>query len=104
MAKRKPTTKSLLTSKEIKHFIKHHPDWTLNTATNILKREYKIKSYIEALTLLARVVVHVEIANHHPEVNLSYGKISFKLTTHDQNGLTKLDTDLADKIETILQR
>lgn len=97
-------SKSLLNNKDIKLFLKRNPDWTVNAGNNTLKRDFKISTYIEALTLLARVVVHAEILNHHPDVNLSYGKISFKLSTHSQKGLTKLDTDLAEKIETILQR
>jgi len=97
------TSKSLA-AKDLKSFLKKYPDWSVNAAGDLLKREYKISNYIEGLTLLARVVVHAELLQHHPEVTLTYKKMIFKLTTHDTKSLSELDTDLALRIENILNQ
>lgn len=93
----------LLKAKELKAFLKQNPNWSVNAANDTLKREVKINNYIDGLTLLARVVVHAELLQHHPDVLLTYGKITFKISTHDLRSLTELDTDLAERIEKILK-
>ncbi len=103
LRKSKSTLPRLLKAKELKSFLNTHPKWSSNAAGDLLKREVKISNYIDGLTILARVVVHAELLQHHPDVLLSYGKITFKISTHDVKGLTELDTDLAERIENILK-
>ena len=42
-----------------------------------------------------------EKRNHHPELFNVYNKVTIRLTTHDANGVTDKDLDLAEAIETI---
>ena len=37
--------------------------------------------------------------NHHPDVQVGYGKISFKLSSHDVGGVTERDVTLALRIQ-----
>lgn len=37
-------------------------------------------------------------ADHHPDVDLRYGSVGVRLTTHDVDGLSRLDVDLAREI------
>jgi 4a-hydroxytetrahydrobiopterin dehydratase len=39
--------------------------------------------------------------NHHPEWSNVYSKVEVMLTTHDADGLTQLDLDLARKMDAI---
>jgi 4a-hydroxytetrahydrobiopterin dehydratase len=36
-----------------------------------------------------------EAKDHHPDIELTYGKVALRWTTHDQGGVTQLDLDLA---------
>lgn len=56
-------------------------------------------SYVVAFTFVARIVVHAEVMGHHPDIELSYGKVRVKLSTHDVKGLTNADFALAKKID-----
>ena len=53
------------------------------------------------LAFVAKVAVHAEVMNHHPDIELSYGKVKVKLSTHDAKGLTTLDFELAKRIDGI---
>lgn len=50
---------------------------------------------------LRRVVEAANAANHHPDVQVSYGHVDVDLTTHDAGGLTMLDVEMARTISAI---
>ena len=89
----------VLSKRELAAFVKKHPEWQLNKRHTEIKREFVMPDYITGLVFMARVAVHAEIANHHPDMTLSYGRVKVTLSTHDSKGLTKLDTTLAGKID-----
>ena len=44
-------------------------------------------------------VALAELANHHPDVDIRYSKITLRLVTHDSGGITSKDVKLAKEIE-----
>jgi len=48
---------------------------------------------------MTQVALLAEKADHHPEWSNVYNKVSILLSTHDCDGLSKRDTDLAAKID-----
>ena len=91
----------LLSKRELKSFLKKHSDWKVNKRETEISRVFDFTDYIQGLIFIARVSVHAEVHKHHPDMTLSYGKVAVKLKTHDVKGLTKLDTALAGKIDTL---
>jgi 4a-hydroxytetrahydrobiopterin dehydratase len=53
------------------------------------------------LGFLVQVGIQAEIANHHPELFNVYNKVTLRLTTHDAQGVTQKDFDLAQKIDAL---
>jgi len=51
---------------------------------------------------MASVAIVAERMNHHPEWCNVYTKVTIRLTTHDANGVTSKDIDLAKAIDTLL--
>ncbi len=43
-----------------------------------------------------------ESHNHHPDIAISWNKVTLTLSTHSAGGLTQLDLDLAGAIDTIV--
>lgn len=78
------------------------PDWTYDGPGDALYRKFKFKNFSEAFSFMTRVALLAEKADHHPEWSNVYNKVSIKLTTHDADGLTQKDTDLAKKIDALL--
>ncbi len=88
-----------LSSKQIAALQKKYPDWKLNKPETKLTATLKFQKHVEALVFLARLTVHAEVLNHHPDVLYSYKQLKITTTTHDAEGLTKLDKELTERIE-----
>ncbi|HEY9689264.1 MAG TPA: 4a-hydroxytetrahydrobiopterin dehydratase [Coleofasciculaceae cyanobacterium] len=73
------------------------PNWTLVGSTIV--RELRFQNFIEAIGFVNQLVEPAEIANHHPDLAISYNKVVITLTTHDAGGLTAKDFDLAAVID-----
>lgn len=81
--------------------VEKHAGWELNKAQTTITKSYTFPSFISALAFVAKVAVHAEVLDHHPDIELSYGKVKVKLTTHKTASLTKLDLALAERIDGI---
>lgn len=88
-----------LTTKEIEKKFASLDGWILNAKQTELSKSFETPTFVAGLAFSARIAVHSEILGHHPTIELSYGKVKVKLTTHDVKGLTKLDFELAKRID-----
>lgn len=66
---------------------------------NAIEKNYIFKNFSQALSFMVRVGLLAEKANHHPEIFNVYNKVQIRLTTHDSNGVTDKDFELAKRIE-----
>ena len=64
-----------------------------------LYREYQFASFVEAFSFMTAVALHAEAMNHHPEWTNVYSRVNVSLSTHDVQGITELDVQLARHIE-----
>lgn len=48
---------------------------------------------------MTRVALRAEKADHHPDWENSYNKVTIRLTSHDVGGITDRDFNLAEAIE-----
>lgn len=72
--------------------------WTVEEAGNAVTRQFKFKTFPEALGWMVNMGVIAEKMNHHPEWSNVYNRVDVRLTTHDAGGLTSLDLELARKM------
>ena len=57
------------------------------------------KDFAAALAWVNRVGELAEARNHHPDIAISWNKVTLTLSTHDAGGLTRADLDLARAID-----
>lgn len=75
-------------------------DWHLENG-HIL-RSYRTTGW-RATMLIVNAIAHLaEQAWHHPDLEVSYSRITIRLTTHDMGGVTERDLDLAQRIEALV--
>jgi 4a-hydroxytetrahydrobiopterin dehydratase len=65
-----------------------------------LTRQYSFRNFTEAMDFVNRVADSAEAANHHPDIDIRYSKVTLTLSTHDSGGITQKDVDLAKSIDT----
>lgn len=91
-------TKKLSTADVTKNLLKIS-EWTVNAKNTELSKVFEVQSFVTGLAFIAKIAVHAEVMGHHPVVELSQDKVKVKLSTHDVKGLTRLDFELAKRID-----
>ena len=81
---------------EAKPFLEKLTNWEF--INNAIERNYVFNNFSESLAFVVQVGLLAEKANHHPEIFNVYNKVQLRLTTHDANGVTDKDFDLAKRI------
>jgi 4a-hydroxytetrahydrobiopterin dehydratase len=62
-----------------------------------LERTFELPSFPEAIAFVSRVAEVAEQENHHPDIAISYKKVTLRWTTHSEGGITDKDRDLAGR-------
>lgn len=76
-------------------------DWPV--VEGALERTFELESFPSAVAFVNRVAELAEAENHHPDLLLSYRKVTIRWVTHSAGGITDRDRSLAaatDKIFT----
>jgi 4a-hydroxytetrahydrobiopterin dehydratase len=76
------------------------PDWIAHE--DGLERTYELASFREAIAFVTRVADLAEAANHHPDIGISYRKVTLRWTTHSAGGITDRDYELAQRSDGVL--
>tara|TARA_B100001113_G_C20988398_1_gene569346 strand:- start:252 stop:536 length:285 start_codon:yes stop_codon:yes gene_type:complete len=88
---------------EIDNLIKNiNKDW--NVVENSIKRDFFFKDFKYAFKFMSDVAVVAEEINHHPTWTNTYNRLEIILTTHDTGGISKLDFELAKRIDVIFEK
>ncbi len=85
---------SLLNQAEVAVRMRNLPGWL--TDGQQLSCTYTFENFVEAIAFVNRLVTPAEAAQHHPDLAISYNKVTLQLTTHDAGGLTDLDFLVAE--------
>lgn len=64
-----------------------------------LYKEFKFKSFIRAFGWMSQIAIWAEKLKHHPEWFNVYNRVVVELVTHDVDGISDLDFQLATKME-----
>lgn len=64
-----------------------------------LEKQFKLKNFAEALDLVNRIGAIAEEQNHHPDMELAWGRVKVTIWTHKINGLTESDFIFAAKCD-----
>jgi 4a-hydroxytetrahydrobiopterin dehydratase len=68
-----------------------------------LERTFELPSFRDAIAFVGRVADLAEEANHHPDIAISYKKVTLRWTTHSAGGLTDLDYELASRTDGLVE-
>ena len=60
-----------------------------------IQKTFKFKDFNEAFGFMTRVALMADKLDHHPEWSNVYNRVDVTLTTHDADGVTELDVQMA---------
>ncbi|MCU0794342.1 MAG: 4a-hydroxytetrahydrobiopterin dehydratase [Akkermansiaceae bacterium] len=90
----------LLEPSELKAALKKLPDWELEGKKIV--RTLEFEEFSEAIDFVNGVAEIAEEADHHPDIRISYTKVTLTLITHDAGGITESDIEVAKKIDHLI--
>lgn len=73
--------------------------WAAVPGRDAIRKVWKFRNFSEAWGFMSRAALVAEKLNHHPEWKNVYNVVDVTLTTHDCDGLSRLDIDLALKLD-----
>jgi 4a-hydroxytetrahydrobiopterin dehydratase len=91
---------SILKQEEIHRRLANLPEWSTDGGS--LVREYTAPDFPQAIALVDRVAVVAEEMGHHPDIDIRWRTVTFRLVTHSEGGVTELDVELARRIEDVV--
>ncbi len=67
-----------------------------------LERTYELPSFAHAIAFVNRIAELAEAENHHPDIAVSYRKVTLRWTTHSAGEITDRDRALAQRSDAVL--
>lgn len=90
-----------LSQTEIDTKLNDLPEWEFKD--NSIYCEIEFDNFKDCFSAMSRMAFECEALNHHPDWSNTYNVLRISLSTHDANGVTQKDFDLAHAIEAIVE-
>ena len=73
--------------------------------TTDMEQTFVFRDFAEAFAFMTRVAAVAERMNHHPDMAISWNRVTLRLTTHSTGHmLTDLDRALAAAVDTLARQ
>jgi 4a-hydroxytetrahydrobiopterin dehydratase len=88
-----------LTKEDLERHLAGLNNWEFKE--NAIEKSYTFPTFDVAFGFICRVALLSERFQHHPDWSGVYNKVKIKLSTHDADGVTLKDIDMAKEIDKI---
>jgi len=89
-----------MNTNEIEEALKNLSGWALKN--DMIEKSFTFEDFTAAFATMTHIAFECENQNHHPNWENVYNNLTIKLSTHDADGVTQKDIDLAKSIEEIV--
>ncbi len=86
-----------LSGQELANALHDLSGWS--AAGDEIRKTYQFENFVRAVAFVNRVADAAEAANHHPDIDIRYNKVTIALTTHDEGGISDKDVALARRLD-----
>ena len=91
-----------LTPDQIAQQLSQLAGWRWVESAPCLMKSWTFESFGHVMTCLAQIAELAEQLDHHPHITTCYTHLRIQLSTHDAQGLTDLDFQLAESIDRLI--
>jgi 4a-hydroxytetrahydrobiopterin dehydratase len=64
-----------------------------------IRRRFELDDFMGSVDFVNRLTPEAEAMNHHPDLEISWNKVTVRISTHSEGGLTENDFELARRID-----
>jgi 4a-hydroxytetrahydrobiopterin dehydratase len=90
-----------LNDEEIGERLERLPGWERDG--DAIRKTYEGENFMSSVDLVNRLAPAAEEMNHHPDLEISWNKVTVELSTHSEGGLTENDFELAGRIDGVAE-
>jgi 4a-hydroxytetrahydrobiopterin dehydratase len=95
------TRNSAITPEDAHRALKEHPEWIVER--DRLHRDFRLRSFSDAIDLINRIAAVAETVNHHPNIRLhEWCFVELEVYSHVSGGLTTRDVELVVALDAML--
>lgn len=87
---------TVLSEAEVQQALRQLPGWKRNG--NAIDRQFQFPDFVKAMEFVNQIAEAAEAVNHHPDILISYNKVTLSLVSHDSGGVTGRDIRMAARI------
>lgn len=85
-----------LSDAEVAQALETLPGWELEDGE--ITRQFRFKDFVEAFGFISQVATLQEQLNHHSTITNTWAFVTIQCSTHDEDGITAKDVELARRI------
>jgi len=78
------------------------PGWSRRG--DVITKTFQFKNFLNGINFVTAVAKAAEAADHHPDIDIRYTKITCTLSTHSAGGITQKDLDMARQIDRVQEQ
>ncbi|MQA24841.1 MAG: 4a-hydroxytetrahydrobiopterin dehydratase [Micromonosporaceae bacterium] len=93
---------TLLSASDVATALRSTPGWTGDTQE--IARTVKAPEFLTGIRLVDAVADAAEQADHHPDIDIRWRSVTFRLATHSEGGVTRNDIELAQRINELAEQ
>ncbi len=82
---------------QVEELLRETPGWTLNGKA--IERDFVFRNFREAMSFIDKVADIANAQDHHPDITISYNKVTLTLSTHKIGGLSRNDFIVAARVD-----
>ncbi len=86
-----------LSDEQIEEQLSGLPGWQRDGEA--ISRQFELDDFKGSVDFVNRLTPEAEGMNHHPDLEISWNKVSVTISTHSEGGLTENDFELARKVD-----
>ncbi len=91
----------LLSEAEVHQALSRLSGWELRDGR--LRKQYTFRTFLRAIAFVNAVGYLAESAGHHPDITINYNRVTLRVITHSEGGLTERDFALAADVDAKLE-
>ncbi len=65
----------------------------------VITKTFQFREFLTGIDFVVAIAKAAEAADHHPDIDIRYTKVTCSLSTHSAGGITQIDLDMAKQID-----
>jgi len=78
------------------------PGWSRRG--DLITKTFQFRNFLTGIAFVEAIARAAEAADHHPDIDIRYTKVTCTLSTHSAGGITQNDLDMAKQIDRIQEK